>query len=139
MAAVRSAMLRLSRRSCVSGSSAAAPMGGRVREIPRVIRPAVPLTPPLRPVPAALGTPPSAVGNLESLRRFSTDGRNNADSVLQMLGQWSKDCAKNARKAGSAKSLFVCAVIVNVASLSFSLTNILSLKQISDANDRGEQ
>ncbi|CAL5015721.1 unnamed protein product [Urochloa decumbens] len=127
MAAVRSAMVRLSRRSCVSGSSAAAPMGGRVREILRVIR------------PAALGTPPSAVGNLKSLQRFSTGGRNNADSVLQMLGQWSKDCAKNARKAGSGKSLFVCAVIVNVASLSFSLTNIWSLKQINDANDRGEQ
>ncbi|WVZ72674.1 hypothetical protein U9M48_021094 [Paspalum notatum var. saurae] len=96
MAAARSALARisLSRRSCVSsgGSSAAAPMamGGRVLEIPQIIRPASSI----RPATVFFGN------NLQNWQRFSTEGREWADPkklplmkekarhVLRRLGKW---------------------------------------------------
>ncbi|CAO2181252.1 unnamed protein product [Urochloa humidicola] len=148
MAAVRSAMVRLSRRSCISGSSAAAPMGGRVMEISYVVRPAAPMTPLLRPAPAAPGAPPlrhSAVGNLENFQRLST-GKECADpkksplmidktgSVLDMLGRWSKDSLRNVREAEPTKVLCVSAAITSVTSIYLMATTIWSLKQSADAS-----
>ncbi|CAL4958757.1 unnamed protein product [Urochloa decumbens] len=131
MTATRLALARLSRCGCVSSGSSSAAARGGVLEIPHVVR------------PAAVGSPslhPATVGNLKSWQRFSTESRKRAGpqkagSVLHMLGQWSKDCVRNVK---TGKSLFVCAMIVNVTSLSFSLTNIWSLKQARDADARGE-
>ncbi|CAL4958762.1 unnamed protein product [Urochloa decumbens] len=75
MAAMRSALAMLGRRSCALGSSAASSMGGRGLEIHRVPRPAAP---PLRPAA------------LEGWRRYSTEGREptkEAEGVLRMWWQ----------------------------------------------------
>ncbi|XP_062195502.1 uncharacterized protein LOC133898784 [Phragmites australis] len=101
MAAMRSALAMLSRRTCgSSGSSAAASMGGRGLEIHQVFRPAAPRTPPLRP---------AAFRNLESQRHFSTGGREPADKA-DTWWQRVKYRVKNADIEERSRALFVYSV-----------------------------
>ncbi|CAL4958758.1 unnamed protein product [Urochloa decumbens] len=95
MTAVRSAMARLSLRSGVfSGSSAAAPTGGRV------IRPAAPRTPPLRH---------SAVGNVEGWRRYSTEGR---EPTVRMWWQRYRDHMRNLDEEERVRYVTLYALVV---------------------------
>nr|TKW13977.1 hypothetical protein SEVIR_5G136500v2 [Setaria viridis] len=75
MAAIRSALALLGRRSCgPSRSAAVASLGGTGLEMHQVFRPAAPRTPPL---PSLL----PARHSLESYRRLSTGGRVPADKA----------------------------------------------------------
>ncbi|TVU13226.1 hypothetical protein EJB05_40761 [Eragrostis curvula] len=101
MAAMRSALAMLSRRSFgSSGSSAVASMGGRGLEIHQVFRSAAPRTPPLRP---------PAIRNLEGWRQLTTGGREPAGKAecLRLWWQQVRDRVENANAEESARGRFV--------------------------------
>ncbi|CAO2185895.1 unnamed protein product [Urochloa humidicola] len=89
MAAIRSALAMLGRRSCgSSGYSAAASFGGRGLEIHQVFHPAAPRAPPLPTL-----RPTSR--NLESLRRFSTKETDKSEGVVRVWWQRCRNRVNN--------------------------------------------
>ncbi|CAO2180308.1 unnamed protein product [Urochloa humidicola] len=102
MAAIRSALAMLGRRSC--GSSAATSLGRRGLEI---FRPAAPRTPALPSVrPAGL--------NLESWQRFSTgrEPTNKTEGVMRMWVQRCRNRVNNLHVYDRAKLSYAYAVVV---------------------------
>ncbi|CAL4958528.1 unnamed protein product [Urochloa decumbens] len=109
MAAIRSALAMLGRRSCdSSGYSAATSFGRRGLEISQIFRPAVPGTPALPSLrPAGL--------NLESWQRFSTVGReptNKAEGVMRTWVQRCRNRVNNLDVYDRAKLTYAYAIVV---------------------------
>ncbi|CAL4952144.1 unnamed protein product [Urochloa decumbens] len=105
MAAIRSALALLGRRSFgSSGSSAAASFAGRGKEIQQVLRPAAPRTPPLPSLrPAGC--------NLEGWRRYSTKGRKPTEK-LRTWWQRYKDHMNNIDSEERVRYVTLYALVV---------------------------
>ncbi|TVU13119.1 hypothetical protein EJB05_40831, partial [Eragrostis curvula] len=103
MAAMRSALAMLSRRSC--GSSSAVSMGGRGMEVNQVYR-SMARTPPLRS---------AAVRNPESSRCMTTGGGDPSAEVKSVLRLWwerARDRVKNADEEEKNRAFYVYGLIV---------------------------
>jgi len=127
MAAIRSVLAMVGRRSCgSSGSTAAASFGGTGMEIHQVFRHSAPRTPPLpslRP----------AGHSLESYRRFSTGGRVPADEAENGLRMWWHRCMyriKNADLEQRSKFLVWYSTFVLVSTTCYMMKTRKALRRI---------